>query len=475
MKKNVKKYISMALALTLVCGSTGNSSLSAKAAGKVSLTKTAKIQIGKSSVLKLKNSKGKVSWNVTKGKDVVKIVKKKKDSCTVKGIKTGNAVVQATVGKKKLSCKVTVTQKNIPVATDKPEPTTAPTAQPTAAPTETQAPQPTVKPDDKNDSEVPDGVKVVEYDGTNRDEISSINEPFYVKIKDGVTNIGIEVNESTAYVPFLFMNKNVVGASIPASIKEIGLEAFAGCSNLKSVDIAGDITSIEFGAFMGCESLSKITIPKSVTNIEAYAFEWCESLTDITLSDGITVLSEGLFKGCTNLKNINIPESVTEIDALAFNGCQNIEKIYIPKNVKDIKIDYTDKDDNGDEQSYIGGVFKGCDNLQSIVVDAANPYYDSRENCNAIIDTKDNALIAGCKNSVLVDGIKEIGTCAFEGCVGLTTVEIPKSVEAIYYYAFSDCINLKEVKINSSEIKCAESAFDGCTSLNDNIVYASNS
>lgn len=472
MKTNAKKYVSLVMTVALLLGGAGNVRTHAKAAGKVSLTKTAKVEVGKSSVLKLKNSTGKVVWKVTKGKDIVKIAKKKKDSCTIKGIKKGNAVVQAVVGKKKLNCKVTVTTKKVPTMTETPESTITPTVAPTKTPAPTQTPEATAKPDDKNGPEIPDGVKVVEYDGTNRDKIKNINEPFYLNIKEGVTDIGADMVGGNLIVSVLYMNENVVGVSIPESVKSISIAAFTGCTNLKSIYIAGNITEIGYRAFTGCKSLTKIKIPQSVKNIDEYAFEGCESLTDITIPDGITTLSEGMFSGCISLKNINIPESVTEIDALAFDSCKSMESIYIPKNVKNININYTDKDDNGNEQSYISGVFYGCDKLKSIKVDAANPYYDSRNDCNAIIDKKDDVLIAGCMDSIVVDGIKEIGDCAFNGCTGLTEIELPESIELIGQYAFADCVNLKEIRVHSEHINCYESAFDGCTNLNDNIIYA---
>jgi len=491
MKTNVKKYVSLVMTSALVLGSAYNVCTYAKAAGKVSLTKTAKVEVGKSSVLKLKNSAGKVVWKVTKGKNVVKIIKKKKGSCTIKGIKKGNAVVQAVVKKKKLSCKVTVTTKKVTTTTEKPvttpestvaptetsEPTVAPTEtpKPTVAPTETPKPiqtlEPTVKPDDKNEPEIPDGVRIVEYDGTNRDEIQNINEPFYLNIKEGVTYIGADMTTGGELImSVLFSNENVVGVSIPKSAKEISIAAFTGCTNLKSVYIAGNITEIGYRAFAGCKSLRKIKIPQSVKNIDSYAFEGCESLTDITIPEGITKLSEGLFRGCTGLKNINIPESVTTIDALVFDHCKGMESIYIPKNVKNINIDYTDEDDNGNENSYIIGVFYGCDKLKSIKVDVTNPYYDSRNDCNAIINKKDDILIAGCMDSVVVDGIKEIGDCAFDGCAGLTAIELPESVKLVGQYAFDDCIALKEIRVHS-ETNIYDNAFNGCTNLNNNIIY----
>lgn len=107
MKKNLRKIISTVMAASLVLSS-ANAATYADAAKKVSITKTAKVTAGKSTVVKLKNNKKKVKWKVTKGTKYVKITKKSKTSCTVKGIKKGKATVQATVGKKKYKCTITV-------------------------------------------------------------------------------------------------------------------------------------------------------------------------------------------------------------------------------------------------------------------------------------------------------------------------------------------------------------------------------
>ena len=47
------------------------------------------------------------------------------------------------------------------------------------------------------------------------------------------------------------------------------------------------------------------------------------------------------------------------------------------------------------------------DNLTTIVVDEDNPYYDSRDNCNAVIDSQTNELIIGCQRTVIPAGITE--------------------------------------------------------------------
>ena len=109
MKKRTKQYFTAGTIAAMMVSSYGTS-VSVMAA-KVTLPRTAKVVVGAKKVLKLKNNKRAVKWKVSKGKKYVKIVKKSKKSCTVKGIKKGNATVRAVIGAKKYSCKVKVTAK----------------------------------------------------------------------------------------------------------------------------------------------------------------------------------------------------------------------------------------------------------------------------------------------------------------------------------------------------------------------------
>jgi hypothetical protein len=84
-------------------------------------------------------------------------------------------------------------------------------------------------------------------------------------------------------------------------------------------------------------------------------------------------------------------------------------------------------------------------NLHTIKVDKYNPRYDSRNNCNAIIETSTNTLIQGCKNSFIPDSVTKIGEYAFYGCRSLTSIEIPNSVRRIDNFAFYYCSKLGSI------------------------------
>ena len=109
MKKRTKQYFTAVTIAAMMVSSYGTGVPTM--AAKVTLPRTAKVVVGAKKVLKLKNNKRAVKWKISKGKKYVKIVKKSKKSCTVKGIKKGNATVRAVIGAKKYSCKVKVTAK----------------------------------------------------------------------------------------------------------------------------------------------------------------------------------------------------------------------------------------------------------------------------------------------------------------------------------------------------------------------------
>jgi hypothetical protein len=166
-------------------------------------------------------------------------------------------------------------------------------------------------------------------------------------------------------------------------------------------------------------------------------------MEDFEIENGVLVKYKG------KESHIEIPKNVTEIDSWAFAGCNSLNSIEIPSSVK-----YIDK-----------GAFSNCSSLTSIVVDSSNSVYDSRNNCNAIIETASNTLIVGCKNTVIPNSVLSIGVCAFFNCTSLMSIEIPNSVACIGSYAFSHCYNLTSIKIPNSLTKIGNDAFRGCTRL----------
>ena len=184
------------------------------------------------------------------------------------------------------------------------------------------------------------------------------------------------------------------------------------------------LSEISDKAFKGCSSLTSITIPNSVTRIGVEAFAGCSGLTSITIPNSVTSIGGDAFRGCSSLTSVTIPNGVTSIGWYAFLGCRELASVTIPNSVTSIG----------------GGAFAGCSGLTSIVVESGNSKYDSRNNCNAIIETSSNKLIVGCKYTFIPTSVTSIEPHTFDGCSGLTSVTIPNSVKSIGQSAFQNCI-----------------------------------
>ena len=177
---------------------------------------------------------------------------------------------------------------------------------------------------------------------------------------------------------------------------------------------------------------SNTIIPNSVTSIGRAAFHGRSSLTSITIPNSVTSI-ENLAFAYSGLTSVTIPNSVTNIEDMAFAYSSS---------------------------------------LTSIIVESGNTVYDSRNNCNAIINTTNNELIAGCKSTIIPNTVTSIGVSAFEGRSSLTSITIPNSVTTIGDYAFYGCSGLTSVTIPNSVTSIYTQAFYNCQNLKNVFCFA---
>ncbi len=327
-----------------------------------------------------------------------------------------------------------------------------------------------------------------------------------------LTSINIPANVTTIGNEAFGNCTGLTSITIPASVTSIGYWAFINCIGLESISVASDntiydsrdncnaiiekatntliagckntmipntVTSIGDYAFYSCEELKEITIPASVTRIANHAFEFCTSLTTVFMQPTTPpTLGNLIFDNCDDLANIyvlgtgamadysysnrpwynylndittvDIRAGVTSIGDWAFNTCDHLTSINIPASVTSI----------GD------AAFLNCYGLESISVAEGNTVYDSRNDCNALIETASNTLIQGCKNTVIPNTVTSIGDVAFLGCEGLTSITIPASVTHIANHAFEFCTSLTTVFMQpTTPPTLGNHVFDNCNDL----------
>lgn len=287
---------------------------------------------------------------------------------------------------------------------------------------------------------------------------------------------------------------------IPQYITQISEGCFCGCNKITDIIFPSHINAIGRLAFSKCSALTKVTIPKSVTIIEESAFRECQNLKIVLLPNTLSKLSANLFEDCTNLENVyvydnndcicelsdalhmkdmvfskinvlegnpfarcynlseiihnqilysplivngicHVPDGVIKIASHAFENKKNLQKVFLPDGLEII-------------ESY---AFKNCSNLTHIIIPKSVKHIG-------------NCAFDGCSSLRKIDietpaQLLEIGFLAFNECVSLKAIIIPKGVTEIKIRTFKNCRNLKHVTLPYTISKINTSAFWGCKNL----------
>lgn len=244
-----------------------------------------------------------------------------------------------------------------------------------------------------------------------------------------------------------------------ASVTSLG-EVFKSNKEVTSfneLQLFTGLTEIEASSFSNCSSLTSVIIPSNVTTIGDCAFYECSSMTSVTVDNSLRNIGYAAFYGCSALASVTIPEGITNIGEWAYGNCRSLTTINIPQSVTSIG----------------SSAFSGSNNLVSITVDAGNTNYDSRNDCNAIIETASNTLITGCKNTVIPNNIINVGEAAFADCIGLTSISIPENVRSIGDWCFYGCNSLVSLLIPNGVKSIGYASFANCSGLKSVIIPSS--
>lgn len=321
--------------------------------------------------------------------------------------------------------------------------------------------------------------------------------PVY-KFEDGM----LLTKDNTTLVSYMG-DRSLTKVTIPSTVKTIFNRAFVHCDWLTEVVIPNSVTTIGERAFSVCSALADVVLPNSIKRIEMFAFEECKSIKSIEIKEGVEFIGLGAFAKCENMTGISFPGTATIIEDWVLDRCKNLQKIVvaasnpnydsrndcnaliesstntllygscntvIPESVTAIR--GTSFENIGIKHLYIPSsvttigdyAFRGCFALESIVVDPANPNYDSRDNCNALIEKESNTLIRGSLSTTIPSSVTHIGKNAFDALVGLESITIPEGVKSIGIWAFSKS-GLVEITLPNSLEEIGYLAFNQCTNL----------
>ncbi|MBQ9201557.1 MAG: leucine-rich repeat domain-containing protein [Bacteroidales bacterium] len=217
--------------------------------------------------------------------------------------------------------------------------------------------------------------------------------------------------------------------------------------SIEYVIVENGITQLGNELFLGLRLAKKVSLPETLTAIGSNVFNGCSSMAEISIPASVKEIGSFAFYGCKSLKTLSLPEAVKNIEDGTFSDC-GLEEFYVSASIEKIG----------------SFAFMGCAHLTTITVEQGNANYDSREGCNAVIETATNTLLAGSLRTVIPATVENIGYGAFSS-IGIVSIDIPSSVKKIEEYAFFDCNHLKSINLPESIEAIGDHAFSNCTDL----------
>lgn len=227
----------------------------------------------------------------------------------------------------------------------------------------------------------------------------------------------------------------LMSVTIPASVTQIGAEAFYRAVPMTQVTVLGNVETVKTGTFK-TSRLQNITFAHDVKVIEESAFDGCGLLKQVSLGNSLTDIHAGAFSGCTKLEAFDFPDTVKTVKESAFEGCKGLVEIDLPNSISSL----------GE------AAFRNCTALQKVVMPEG-------------LQEISPSLFEGCtslREITLPEGLLSIPNRAFKNCSSLETLVLPDTVTAIDSEAFRLCYSLTEIGFPTAELVIGVEAFAEC-------------
>ena len=239
--------------------------------------------------------------------------------------------------------------------------------------------------------------------------------------------------------------RHITGIEIPATVASIGEAAFAYCTSLDSIRI--DVRNAVYASPLGSNTI--------ICTIDSTLLAGCRSSA---IPHMVRHIYSYAFQGIRGLRIAALPDSLETIGNYAFAECDSLTAIHIPATVR-----------------HIGWYsFRQCPQLTTIDIAEDNPVYDSREGCNAVINTGRDMLEQACPATVIPQSVRIIGQQAFYGIASINRITLPTALAEIHEFAFQNCTGLHSVHIPDRVNFIGDNPFAGCRSLDTITVDSAN-
>ncbi len=276
------------------------------------------------------------------------------------------------------------------------------------------------------------------------------------------------------------------------NLLKIGFCAFEDCVSLKKISLGNNIEMIEPYAFDNCgfyddpsnwengglyigkylidvdsDFKDKFTIKEGTELIASSAFEYCYDVTEVVIPDSVKYINKYAFENCGVYENSdNWENSALYIDNFLIKVDESISGDFKIKNgtkvIADGAFEYSaiSSVEIPDSVEYIGEeAFYNCDSLDNIIIPDSVKYLGESafEYCSTLKDVKigigitkirkDTFYRTNIESIIIPEGVTEIEESAFSGCLELTNVSLPDSLEIIGNDAFNSCDKLFSITI----------------------------